>query len=411
MRILPKRYSIFCGENNLSEVGMAFLNLIRLLLGLMPRKNINQFEAAVVKETGQKKAWFFSTARMGLFTALKALELEEGAEVIVPAFTCVVVPNAIIYAGLKPIYAEINEETFSSNLEQYKAKQSSRTKVIYVQHTFGIEVDTKPIVEWARKNKFYVIEDCAHSFGLNDGQGKSGDIALYSLDHSKILNVGYGGIIVSSQEKIIPLIDKKYLLARELPKRKQLHILSLFIWEYFMYHPKIFPFMKIPRAILSRMGFLRVFKDELIVDRDKMQNYPAKLSPYLCEIGISQVNNLKNNLTHRKEVVNYLSDKLNLNMENKPLLRVSVLVEERKKAEDLFKKDFELGIWFTTIFQGRTIDFDKVGYKMGNCPKAEYIAEHIFNFPTHSKIDLSYFMLKSTNKKLIQLKSYMDRKQ
>ena len=212
MSLLPQRFSIFCGENNLAEVYMAFRNFIYLLIGRKPSKNREHFAQLIEISTGQKKVWLFSTARMALFTALKSFDFDENAEIILPAFTCVVVPNAILYAGLKPVYADIEEKNFTSTFEQYKAKVTKNTKVIYIQHTFGIDADAQATIDWARKKNLLVIEDCAHSFGIDKIQGKSGDLAIYSLDHSKVMNVGFGGILTSSNTEIIEKLEKEYLL-------------------------------------------------------------------------------------------------------------------------------------------------------------------------------------------------------
>lgn len=385
MDILPKRYSIFCGENSLEEIVIAIKNVLKLIFDLKPTQNLGHLEESVKSVTGQEKAWFFSTARMGLYSALKSLDLKEGSEVILPAFTCVVVPNSIIYAGLKPIYSDIIDETFSSCLEQYKKCQSSKTKVIYIQHTFGIDSKAQEVIRWAKENNYFVIEDCAHSFG-DQNQGKAGDLAIYSLDHSKVLNLGFGGFVVSSNSKIIEKINQTYFDLQVLKKRTQIHILCLFIWEYFMYHPALFYFMKIPRALLARLGFLKVFSDELIVDKNKLKNYPTRLSEYLAEIGISQIKRIEKNNKNRIALTNRISGSLGLKWKDKPLLRVPFLVKDRALAEKLFGKRIELGIWFTTIFQGRTENFKQVYYQQGSCPRAEFIAKHIFNFPTHSKI-------------------------
>ena len=63
---------------------------------------------------------------------------------------------------------------------------------------------------------------------------------------------------------------------------------------------------------------------------------------------------------------------------------------DRKKFEALFCHHFDLGIWFTSILHGRVDDLDQLGYIQGSCPVAEFVAQHIVNFPTHLRIPLKF---------------------
>ena len=69
-------------------------------------------------------------------------------------------------------------------------------------------------------------------------------------------------------------------------------------------------------------------------------------------------------------------------------LRYSFLVRDRTSFEAHFRRRFDLGIWFTSVVEGRKEDLEEVDYQPGTCPVAEYAARHIVNFPTHLRIPL-----------------------
>ena len=89
--------------------------------------------------------------RVGLYCILKAMEIQPGDEVILPSFTCVVVPSAIKYLGAKPIYTSINPNTYNIDVEKIEEKITEKTKVILAQNTFGLSSDLNPILDIAKK--------------------------------------------------------------------------------------------------------------------------------------------------------------------------------------------------------------------------------------------------------------------
>jgi dTDP-4-amino-4,6-dideoxygalactose transaminase len=121
--------------------------------------------------------FLFWKGRVALYSILKAIVVKLSDEIILPAFTCVVVVNPIIYLGTKPVYADINSRTFNIDIENIEKKITPRTKVILAQNTFGLSSDLAPIMEVARKYNLWVIEDCAHGFGGNYKGKKNGTIA------------------------------------------------------------------------------------------------------------------------------------------------------------------------------------------------------------------------------------------
>ncbi len=116
-------------------------------------------------------------------------------QVILPGFTCVVVPNAIRLAGARPIYADIPENSYNIDPAGILQVITSRTKAIIVQHTFGIPACLDEITSIARERDLWVVEDCAHALGSSYAGkhvGLWGDAAFFSTQWSKPFTTGLG---------------------------------------------------------------------------------------------------------------------------------------------------------------------------------------------------------------------------
>src|SRR5436190_4689293 len=141
----------------------------------------------------------FSNARSALFVILKSLEIKTADEIILQAFTCVVVSNAIIAAGATPVYADITN-SLVLNSKDIEKKITKKTKAIIVQHTFGIPADMDAIQAIAKKHKLFVIEDVAHTIGGTYKEkklGTYGDAAIFSLGRDKACSSVFGGMAIT----------------------------------------------------------------------------------------------------------------------------------------------------------------------------------------------------------------------
>ncbi|HBU09076.1 MAG TPA: hypothetical protein DEA99_07915 [Candidatus Omnitrophica bacterium] len=144
--------------------------------------------------------------------------------------------------------------------------------------------------------------------------------------------------------------------------------------------------------IFFKLKWVFVFNDELQVNKPVGYPYPARLSAPQAMVGISQLEHLENNLRHRLDIFAYLEKQLNWNHGVAfPGLRYSFLVKDRKAFEQRFLGRFNLSIWFTSVCQGRNLNWEQIQYQAGSCPVAEMVSKHIVNFPTHQRIDMAMF--------------------
>jgi UDP-2-acetamido-2-deoxy-ribo-hexuluronate aminotransferase len=143
--------------------------------------------------------------------AMMALDLKPGDEVITPSFTYIATTEVIALLGLKPVFVEVNKDTFCVDAESIENAITSRTKAIVPVHLYGQATDMNAIMAIAKKHNLYVIEDNAQAIGsdyhLTDGSvvktGTIGDIGCTSFFPSKNLGCyGDGGAIFTNNDEL-----------------------------------------------------------------------------------------------------------------------------------------------------------------------------------------------------------------
>ncbi len=167
--------------------------------------NMNQrFEAAFSKRFGTKFAVTSNSGTSTLHQALMAFGVGPGDEVIVPALTVVMCGYAVIHAGAKPVFADVDPDTFLIDPKDIERKITKNTKAIMPVHLYGLVCDMDAIMKIAKKHNLYVLEDCAQCFLGTDHKGRIGGaighVGSFSLENSKHLSTGDGGILTTNEE-------------------------------------------------------------------------------------------------------------------------------------------------------------------------------------------------------------------
>jgi perosamine synthetase len=140
-----------------------------------------------------------------LHVALLALGIGVGDEVIVPSFTFAATANSVALTGAKPIFVDIDEETFNLNPNLLEAAITPRTRAIQVVHLYGLPANMPRILEIAKRYNLKVIEDAAqaHLASINNKNvGTFGDAATFSFYPTKNMTAGEGGMIVVSDPEV-----------------------------------------------------------------------------------------------------------------------------------------------------------------------------------------------------------------
>ncbi|MGB9201017.1 DegT/DnrJ/EryC1/StrS family aminotransferase [Methanobacterium sp.] len=151
----------------------------------------------------------FNNGTIALLTALNALNLSAGSEVITTPFTFPATPHSISWNGLKPVFCDINPETMTINADKIEDLITPETSAILPVHVYGFPCDVKKIDKIAEKYDLKVIYDCAHAFSTEiDGRGIGGfgDISVFSFHATKLFNTIEGGCLAYNDNNLVEKI-------------------------------------------------------------------------------------------------------------------------------------------------------------------------------------------------------------
>lgn len=166
---------------------------------------IKEFEESLAAKVSRSHGIAVANGSAALDIAVAALGIGPGDEVIMPSFTIISCPAAVVRAGAIPVVIDSEETTWNMDVTQIEAKITPNTKAIMVVHIYGLPVDMGPVLELAKRHDLYVIEDAAEMHGQtwNDKPcGSFGDISTFSFYPNKHITTGEGGMIVTDNAKL-----------------------------------------------------------------------------------------------------------------------------------------------------------------------------------------------------------------
>lgn len=160
-------------------------------------------EANVAKHLRAKHAIAVSSATAGLMLTFRALEL--CGDVVVPSFTFMATAGALVWCGLRPVFADIELHTANLDPAQAEATITKNTTAIVAVHNSGNPADIEQLVSLAKRHSVRLVFDAAHAFGsLYQGipVGQQGDAQVFSLTPTKLVTGGEGGIVVTDDDQV-----------------------------------------------------------------------------------------------------------------------------------------------------------------------------------------------------------------
>ena len=169
---------------------------------------VREFEEIFAKRHGVKYAMAVTSATTALHLALVALDIKEGDEVIVPAFTWISTANVVLYCGAKVVFVDVDRNTFNIDVNDLKQKITSKTKAIIPVHLFGLCADMDAVKKVA--GNIPLVEDgaCAAGAGYK-GQpaGSLGTLGCFSFHPRKSVTTGEGGMITTNDDRLAEIIS------------------------------------------------------------------------------------------------------------------------------------------------------------------------------------------------------------
>lgn len=166
---------------------------------------VAQLEAEFAKYIGRTYAVAANSCGCTLFLALKALGVRPGDEVLCNTFTLAPVPGAIVHAGAKPVYVDI-DEALTLDIDSLEIQiERSDAKIMLLSHMRGHFNDISKIAAICKRNGVRLVEDCAHTLGASWGDrfvGTYGDVACFSSQTFKHVNSGEGGLLITDDDEV-----------------------------------------------------------------------------------------------------------------------------------------------------------------------------------------------------------------
>lgn len=400
---LRREINFYFSTVQISDALYALISGICTLLRVpVARQGRQTLLSAVARKFGPREIFLYGSARSALCNHLRCLELEPQAEVIITGFTCEAVANAVIQAGLKPVYADIDPANFGLSPKAVQWKISDKSRVLLIQHTFGIPADIEELLEIAQRFDLYVIEDCAVSLGSrykNELTGTFGDAAIFSFELSKTITSSRGGMLFVNNNKLNAITKHReyYKNVPEQTRKYTANILFQFGLSGILYRPIIYNIGKFLLAFLFKTGIFKISTPVQELEAKLSNNYMLKLSDAQAILVLRQWNRIDKIVVQSQQIASYYYDDL-INIAGITVLspqkdalvnfiRYPVMVESRQKLHEAFLKNgIELGLWFTAPLSSPEINHELFGYPTGSCPRAEEVTTKVCNLPTNLRI-------------------------
>lgn len=354
---------------------------------------VENFEKKLAAKFKAKYAVSFLYGRSGLYTILKSLGIYN-SEIIIPAYTCVVVANAVVYSGNIPKFVDIDLDNYGMNPDLLEKAINDKTKAIFATPLFGYPYDVNRLKDIIRRSgrRILLIQDCAHGFGTRyDGEliCNMGDAALFAFSITKELSTIYGGAVTTNDEDIYKKIKKYRDEYFRIPARKdKIKMLALLITAYIAFFK---PFYAVTNFLEKRTKILdpivKYYKDDII---DMPEDYLQLLPSINAKIGSVQLDKYDIIMEKRRETANFYNEALKgINGITPPLLAegasylycISMVKDKRDFIKYMAKKGVQIGEYIEyAVPYMRAYQM----YRQGeDYPNALLCSRNIVNLPCH----------------------------
>ena len=359
----------------------------------------DEYEVAFSRLLGRGvRAFAFWKGRVALYAILQALGVGAGDEVLIAGFTCVVVPNAVRFAGATPVYADIAPGSYNLDPASAERTITPRTRAMIVQHTLGLPAELDELLALAEQHNLVVIEDCAHTLGSRyrgKHMGMFGDAAFFSSQWSKPYTTGLGGIAITRNPDLAMRLAKVQQ-AFAMPTANAQRRLSL---QYQLYQrffsPQLYWFAQGMLRRAGRMGLAVGSSDAIELGGSMSADHRWRMARAQRLAGLRQLEGVPAGINHRRMLATHYDARLGAagwpiaaRDEETVLLRYPVLMRNKQRLLHAARHArIELGSWFETPLHPMPLsEHAKFGYAPGQCPNAEATAERIVNLPLHGRV-------------------------
>jgi perosamine synthetase len=194
-------FRIYWDEDDVTAVTEAVTAGMRWAVG----PSVTEFETLIADYIGTDFCVVFNSGTSALHAQLLAHGITSGDEVIVPSFTFIATANAPLFVGARPVFADIEEETYGLDPESVKEKITPKTRALIPVHYGGCPCKIRELKEIAEDHDLLLLEDAAEAFGARvdtKKAGSLGDSSMFSFCQNKVITTGDGGAAVTDLKDI-----------------------------------------------------------------------------------------------------------------------------------------------------------------------------------------------------------------
>lgn len=345
---------------------------------------------------GTCRAFLFHKGRVALHGLCRALGLGPGDEVVLPGYTCVVVPQAFACLGARPVYVDIDPRTYNASPEALLAAVGPRTRLVLVQHTYGIPTPTRDLVRACRARGIVVAEDACHAFGTRvDGApaGTVADAGFLSLQWNKPVSTGLGGVLLVADRDLASRVEA----AREglLPSSTalDLQLRALRMAHGALVTPRTHGVAQEAYRALTAAHLVPGSSSPEELEGRLPAGYYRDMAPSTAAAGRVAARDFATNVRHRERLAGVYRDLLAgtsfapaPDVPGTVLSRYPVRVANKAElARAAPLRGVELGTWFETPLHPIPLErHPDLQYRPGSCPEAERAAREVVNLPHHA---------------------------
>lgn len=380
----------------------SYLQFLGHVMGRQSQKDnqdIERFEKSLRERFNTKYAVCTYQCRTGIYLAVKAL-IQPGQEVILSPYTMSDVINMVIFAGGRPVFADVDIETCNISVSEVERLINANTGAVLITHLHGLAAEAHRIKEICDRFSIPMIEDVAQSFGVKEQGlplGTIGDVGVFSFEMHKNMPTWLGGAIVSNRTDVVEKMRSELssFSYPSLPgitqkvKKGLLHdVASLpILFQLFTY-----PILRF--SYLNDIEFVnRIFRrkpQESEPAKELPDVYKSQYTPFQARIGLSQLNNVDRDIETRveyahiyyeglKDIDGLILSPLRSDGSN-TYLWFPVLSSEREK---LLRFMFEQGRDIAAGHFTSASDYPRFEAFYRDCPNARKVEKELFYLPTY----------------------------
>jgi perosamine synthetase len=380
------------------------LFLSQMLLGKFQKSytDVEQFEIQLKERFGAEHAICVYQCRLGLYFATKTL-IKPGQEVILSPYTLIDVINMVIFAGGRPVFADVDPETCNISPAEVERLINANTGAVMITHLHGLCAEAHRIKAICDRFNVPLIEDAAQSFGAKERDGKPvgmlGDVGVFSFEMHKNLPTWLGGAVVTNRSDVAEKIRAELSTFTYPPlpgiaqkvKKGLMHDITM--------SPLLFQLVTYP---IARYGYL---KDIEFINSKLRRNpqvsqiaaelpnvYKCQFTPLQGKLGMLQLKNVDSDIKIKVENAHLYYEGLK-NIEG---LRLPPLRNDGSNAylwfpvqcenrESLLKFMFEQGRDIAAGHFTNTADSPRFAEYYRDCPKARQVEQELIFLPTYPR--------------------------